>query len=83
MKKEMFLNAEIEAKRILKEHTSAYMHGISIDPEEVSEEDIKEVMYEECSYILTEDLIDGKYTLKQYIAIRNELGKLIFSFLEN
>ena len=83
MKKEMFLNAEDEAKRIIKDHTSGYMRGVFIYPDEVSEEDITEIMYEDCSYILTKDLLDGKYTLKQYVAIRNELGKLIFSFLEN
>ena len=82
MEKTMFLGAEEEAKKIFTEHTSAYMHGFCIDPEKMSEEEIIEVIYNECAYILTEDLLNGKYTLKQYVAIRNELGRIIFS-LEN
>ena len=83
MKKELFLGAEEEARKILVEHTDAYMHGIAIDPEKVTEEEITEIIYEECSCILTDGLLNGKYTLKQYVAIRNELGRLIFSLQEN
>lgn len=80
MTKELFL-VEEEAKRILVEHTSSYMQGIEIDPAEYTDEEIVEEMYEECSCILTNDLLNGKYTLKQYVAVRNKLGELIFSLL--
>lgn len=80
MEKELFL-VEEEAKRIFTEHTKSYMQGIEIDPAESTDEEIVEDMYEECSYILTNDLLDGKYTLNQYVAIRNKLGELIFSLL--
>lgn len=69
-----------EAKRILREHVCAYMSGVNAKYE--TNRDMMDDMYEECAFILTEYLIEGKYTPMQYNAIRNELGALIWKIFE-
>ena len=69
-----------EARRILHEHVYAYMSGIHVEYE--TNRAMMEDMYNECAFILTEALVEGKYTPMQYNAIRNELGELLWSIFE-
>jgi hypothetical protein len=39
-------------------------------------------MYNNCAFILTSYLIEGKYTPMQYNAVRNELGKAIWNIFK-
>jgi hypothetical protein len=41
-----------------------------------------EDVYENCAFILTNYLIEGKYTPMQFNAIRNELGKMIWNIFK-
>ena len=69
-----------EASKILCENTNAYMQGVHAEYD--SNRDMMEDMYENCAFILTNYLIEGKYTPMQFNAIRNELGKAIWSIFE-
>lgn len=69
-----------EASKILCENTNAYMQGVHAKYD--SNRDMMEDMYENCAFILTTYLIEGKYTPMQYNAIRNELGKAIWNIFE-
>ena len=69
-----------EASKILCENTNAYMQGVHAEYE--SNRDMMEDMYENCAFILTNYLIEGKYTPMQFNAIRNELGKAIWNIFE-
>lgn len=69
-----------EASKILCENTNAYMQ--SVRAEYTSNRDMMEDMYENCAFILTNYLIEGKYTPMQFNAIRNELGKAIWNIFE-
>lgn len=70
-----------EASKILCENTNAYMHSVHAEYE--SNRDMMEDMYENCAFILTNYLIEGKYTPMQFNAIRNELGKAIWNIFEH
>ena len=69
-----------EASKILCENTKAYMQ--SVHAEYDSNRDMMEDMYENCAFILTNYLIEGKYSPMQFNAIRNELGKAIWKIFE-
>lgn len=69
-----------EASKIICENTNAYMQ--SVHAEYDSNRDMMEDMYENCAFILTTYLIEGKYTPMQFNAIRNELGKAIWNIFE-
>jgi hypothetical protein len=69
-----------EAKKILYEHTSAVMHCATMEFE--SNEAMLDCMIEECGFILTEALLEGKYTPMQYNAIRNELASILWGIFE-
>lgn len=69
-----------EAQGIIRDHTAAYMTAVEYKPESVR--DLYEDMVEECAYILAQKFIDGEYTPMEYNAIRNELGKLLWSVFE-
>lgn len=69
-----------EASKILYENTNAYMQGVHAEYD--SNRDMMEDMYENCAFILTNYLIEGKYSPMQFNAIRNELGKMIWNIFE-
>lgn len=69
-----------EASKILYENTNAYMQGVHAEYQ--SNRDMMEDMYENCAFILTNYLIEGKYTPMQYNAVRNELGALIWKIFK-
>lgn len=69
-----------EASKILYENTNAYMQSVHVEYD--SNRDMMEEMYENCAFILTNYLIEGKYTPMQFNAIRNELGKAIWNIFE-
>ena len=69
-------NAKDAAKSIIIEHTNAYMQAVHAEFD--NNRDMMETMYMECSYILTDCLLEGKYSPMQYNAVRNELGKMIW-----
>ena len=69
-----------EASKILCENTKAYMEAVHAEYD--SNRDMMEDMYENCAFILTNYLIEGKYTPMQYNAVRNELGKAIWNIFE-
>ena len=69
-----------EASKILCENTNAYMQSVYAEYD--NNRDMMEDMYENCAFILTNYLIEGKYTPMQFNAIRNELGKAIWNIFE-
>lgn len=72
---EIKIDPKVAARRIISDHTAAYISGIHFEPKDATE--LWEVMVEECAFILTEDFLDGKYTAMQYNAIRNELSDIL------
>lgn len=71
----MAIDIHTTARSIIQEHTAGYMSAANYIPEDAHE--LWETMINECSYILTEDFLDGKYTPMEYNAIRNELANTI------
>jgi hypothetical protein len=69
-----------EAHCILYEHCEAVMS--SITTEFKTNEAMLEFTTKECAFILTEKLLEGKYTPMQYNAIRNELSALLWNLFE-
>lgn len=69
-----------EANNILCEHTAAFMEGIHAEYD--SNEQMYDCTVEECAFILTTNLVEGKYTPMQFNAVRNELAKLLWSIFE-
>ena len=69
-----------EAEKILCEHTSAVMSSAHIEFE--SNQAMLEFTIQECGFILTQHLLDGKYTPMQYNAIRNELAPMLWKLFE-
>lgn len=74
-------NAKDEARSIIVEHTNGYMQSAHVEFD--SNRDMMEAMYIECSHILTDYLLDKKYTPMQYNAVRNELASLIWNTFEH
>ena len=70
-----------EANKIICEYTSGYLQGVVAHYN--TNRDMMDDMYENCAFILTGYLIEGKYTPMQYNAIRNELGKMIWGIFES
>ena len=66
-----------EAESILYEHTSAIMSSAHIEFD--TNEDMFNFTNEECGFILTKRLLEGKYTPMQYNAVRNELAEMLWS----
>lgn len=75
-----FFDANNEAKKIMREHVCAYMSSVCAKYD--SNREMMDDMYEECAFILTEYLLEGKYTPMEYNAIRNELGEMIWKIFE-
>jgi hypothetical protein len=69
-----------EAQSILYAHCEGVMSCATIEFE--NNRDMLEFMTQECAYILTERLLEGKYTPMQYNAIRNELSALLWGIFE-
>lgn len=69
-----------EASKIICEHTNAYLQAVHAEYD--SNRNMMEDMYENCAFILTNYLIEGKYTPMQFNAIRNELGKMIWNIFK-
>lgn len=73
-------DAEGAAKEIIRRHTNAYLQGCHAEyPDNRA---LMEDMYEECAFILSEDMLEGKLNPLQYAAVRNELGKMIWKIFE-
>lgn len=67
------IDASWEASNIIMKHTEAFMSSSSYEPN--TEEELYDMMIQECSYLLVLDLLSKKYTPMQYNDIRNELAK--------
>ena len=68
------------AENILAEHTSAYFNvGFETDLilNEMTVQEMHESISKECGFILSQDWIEGKYSTREYFAIRNELATLL------
>lgn len=65
-----------QAELILCEHNNGVMSCTS-DLTFDNIQDMWEFTLEECAFILTNKLLEGKYSPMQFNAIRNELAKLI------
>ena len=74
------MDCKLEARNIIAEHTEALMKSTCLERE--TNMDLYDVMIEGCSYILTEALLEGKYTPMQYNAIRNELADMIWNIFK-
>lgn len=74
------MNVELEARDIIAEHTEGLMKSTHLERETNSE--LYDMMIEGCSFILTERLLEGKYTPMQYNDIRNVLGSIIWTLFE-
>lgn len=72
-------DAEREAKDVMYEHTSAYIKSVECHPK--SEMELYEDMVDQCGYILTTRLLEGKYTLLEYNKIRNALAELLWGLV--
>ena len=66
-----------EAFKILCEHTTAMVDGIHAEYE--STQHMLDCTTEECAFILTTNLVEGKYNPLQYAAVRNELSKMLWN----
>ena len=68
------------AENILAEHTTAYFN-VGYDTEVILNEMTVEEMHtsiaNECGFILSQMWIEGKYSTREYFAIRNEIAKLL------
>lgn len=73
-------DAETIAKEIIYNHTNAYTQGSPV--EYPSNRAMMKDMYEDCAYVLTDYLLEGKLNPLQYAAVRNELGKMIWEIFE-
>lgn len=62
-----------EATNIIMRHTEAFMSSAGYEP--ANDEELYDMMVQECSYLLVLDLLSHKYTPMQYNAIRNEIAK--------
>ena len=71
-----YFDAKAQALDILCEHNTAILSGIHC--EFSSNEDMLDVTTEECAFILTNRLVEGKYTPMQFNAVRNELAELLW-----
>ena len=71
----MVIDINYAARNIIHQHTKAFMSAANYEPE--SNEELWDCMLSECSFILTEDFIEGKYTPMEYNAIRNEVAKIL------
>lgn len=71
----MNINIEREAQHIIIEHTKAFMSSGMFEPKD--DKELYDAMVRECSYILVKNLCSHKYTLMEYNAIRNEIGKIL------
>ena len=74
------------AENILSEHTSAYFNvGYDIDVivNEMTVLEMHENIAKECGFILSQMWIEGKYSTREYFAIRNELGTLLSEIFMN
>lgn len=69
------IDPKLAAKQIIAEHTAAYMSACIYKPDDATE--LWETMIQECSFILTENFLNGEYTPMQYNAIRNWLADII------
>lgn len=64
-----------EARKILHEHTTSCLSCGEVEVED--NEALWEFMVDNCGYMMAENLLEGKYTPMQYIAVCNELGKML------
>lgn len=74
------MDYKCEAEQILHEHTCAVMNCATVEFD--NNEDMLAFTIDECGYILTNYLLQGKYTPMQYNAIRNELAQIIWNIFE-
>lgn len=65
-----------EAFKILCEHNNAMVSGIHAEYDNA--QDMLDCTTEECAFILTTNLVEGKYTPMQFAAVRNALGELLW-----
>lgn len=73
-------DAEHKAKGIIMEHMEAYLQGCHA--EYGTNRAMMEDMYEQCAFILTNHMLEGKLTPLQVAATRNELGSMIWDIFE-
>ena len=75
----MNFDAMGEAKEILHDYTTDCIQSIESDTE--SEMEIYEDLADGCGYLLVKRLLNGKYSLLEYIKVRNALGELLLALL--
>ena len=73
-------DAKAQALDILCEHNTAILSGIHCEFN--SNQDMLDVTTEECAFILTNRLVEGKYTPMQFNSVRNELAELLWKIFE-
>lgn len=69
-----------EAFKILCEHNFAVMSCAHCEFE--SNQEMLESTTSECAFILTTNLVEGKYTPMQFNAVRNALSELLWKIFE-
>ena len=77
----MLHSASLEAMRVISDHTNGYMH--STDYVLKSATGMYEVMTSECSYIITDRLVNKEYTYSEYNAVRNELAHILWDIFKD
>lgn len=68
-------DAKFEARRIVEAHVSGYMMGMIAEPKD--EEELCEMMADECAHWLIEERLEGKLTPMQFNSVRNEITELL------
>ena len=74
------LNPKIEAEEILVLHTKDFLTAISIPKDDIVEMPTREmldIVVDGCANILTERLVNGRYSLREYYLVRSCLADLI------
>lgn len=69
-------DASNKAKLIISDHIAGMMQAGCGHPED--EKELYETMVEECAYILTTQLIEGKLSPMEYNATRNALSNILW-----
>lgn len=69
------------AKNILYRHTHGFMSSNQYEPQD--NEELLDTMTMECSYILTEELLNGHMTPMQYNDVRNCLAQMLWDAFRN
>ena len=68
------------ARRIIHQHTEAFMSSVEFRPK--NNRELYDEMVDNCAFILTEKFLNGELTPMEYNDTRNELAGLLWKIFE-